>query len=220
MQKYNRRPNQVTAVQLTEEKSYSKWGGDQIAKKGDWWVNNSGEEYSIDQDSFAATYKQVEGSTYTKVGSVWATTATENGTLDTKEGKSVYLAGDYLVANNEDGSDQYPVDAAKFESMYIVSLPLQVSPALAAAVKADNIEREAKLDRITQMRREIAEELKASHAALWSAVYAEHPTLDPKCNYQLDGTNDEIGVVILQEKPYEPDASKLKAALSAALGID
>jgi hypothetical protein len=36
----------------------------------------------------------------------------------TKEGKSHYQSGDYLVYNNEDGTDAYCISAAKFESMY------------------------------------------------------------------------------------------------------
>jgi hypothetical protein len=39
--------------------------------------------------------------------------------VETKEGQSHYRAGDYLVSNNEDGSDAYAISAAKFESMYV-----------------------------------------------------------------------------------------------------
>jgi len=36
----------------------------------------------------------------------------------TKEGRSHYKAGDYLVSNNEDGTDAYYIAAVQFESMY------------------------------------------------------------------------------------------------------
>jgi hypothetical protein len=49
---------------------------------------------------------------------VWAEKATRDGSTATKEGRSYYSAGDYLVYNNEDGTDAYCIGAAKFESMY------------------------------------------------------------------------------------------------------
>jgi len=44
--------------------------------------------------------------------------ATARGSVVTNEGKSFYKAGDYLVYNNEDGTDAYCISADKFESMY------------------------------------------------------------------------------------------------------
>ena len=38
--------------------------------------------------------------------------------MTTKEGQSRYGSGDYLVFNNEGGTDGYCMSAAKFEAMY------------------------------------------------------------------------------------------------------
>jgi hypothetical protein len=53
-----------------------------------------------------------------KTTPVWAERATQPGRVATKEGQSHYSAGDYLVSNNEDGTDAYCIAAAKFEAMY------------------------------------------------------------------------------------------------------
>ena len=52
------------------------------------------------------------------VVSVWAEIAGEAGSVATKEGRSHYERGDYLVYNDESGEDAYCVSAAKFEAMY------------------------------------------------------------------------------------------------------
>lgn len=97
---------------------YHKWGADQHAKPGDWLVDNSGDIYTIDQEVFRRTYRQVSAGVYIKTTTIWAAVATEPGVVITKEGESHYDAGDYLVSNNEDGTDDYCISAAKFESMY------------------------------------------------------------------------------------------------------
>jgi len=53
-----------------------------------------------------------------KTAPVWAEQAKAPGAVKTKEGQSHYEAGDYLVFNNEDGSDGYCMSASKFEAMY------------------------------------------------------------------------------------------------------
>ena len=40
------------------------------------------------------------------------------GRVSTKEGSTGYEAGDWLVSNEEDGSDSYAVSAKKFEESY------------------------------------------------------------------------------------------------------
>ena len=92
-------------------------------KGGDWIVNNGGECYTIDVESFANTYTLVDPDTpgiYFKTGSVWAKKATEDGAIKTKEGESHYKAGDWIVFNNEDGTDGYKVTDEKFRALYIV----------------------------------------------------------------------------------------------------
>lgn len=120
--RYRKKANQyVVAVQLALETkgfSYRKWGAQQRCKQGDWLVNNNGDIYTVDREVFAATYRQVRPGHFIKITPIWAKKATESGVVKTREGASHYAAGDYLVANNEDGTDAYRIRAGKFESMY------------------------------------------------------------------------------------------------------
>ncbi|MEA2239194.1 MAG: hypothetical protein QOC81_3918 [Thermoanaerobaculia bacterium] len=123
--RYVRRPDSpVVAIRLsldTDGLVYRKWGGEQRAKKGDWLVDNDGDVYSVDADVFARTYRPVEKGpgAYIKTTPVWATKAEEAGAVKTKEGATNYQAGDYIVSNSSDDSDQYAISAAKFEALYM-----------------------------------------------------------------------------------------------------
>jgi hypothetical protein len=111
----------VTAVQLnldTDGIDYTKWGARQHCKRGDWIVDNGGDVYSVDQDSFAKTYRRLGPGVYLKKTPVWAEVADKAGSVHTKEGVSHYERGDYLVSNNEDGIDAYRITAETFEAMY------------------------------------------------------------------------------------------------------
>jgi hypothetical protein len=113
----------IVAVQLQLETagfSYLKWGGEQHCKPGDWLVENQGEYYTVDRDTFAQTYSRVGPGVYRKTQGVWAENATEAGTVKTREGSTDYQAGDYLVSNNADGSDSYAIKKSKFEALYEV----------------------------------------------------------------------------------------------------
>ena len=120
-QRYARRPDRpVAAVRLlldTDGFSYRKWGGEQRAKRGDWLVDNEGDVYSIDAETFARTYRQSATGAYIKTTPVWAERAQQAGSVATKEGVTHYQAGDYVVSNNSDGSDAYAIDAVKFERL-------------------------------------------------------------------------------------------------------
>ena len=120
--RYRKRADQyVVAVQLeldTDGFVYRKWGAEQRCKPGDWLVDNGGDIYTIDKNVFADTYEQIDPGRYRKTNSVWAELATEPGVVKTKEGESHYRAGDYLVSNNEDGTDAYCISADKFQAMY------------------------------------------------------------------------------------------------------
>ena len=120
--RYRKKDNQfIIAVQLnlkTEGLVYQKWGSEQHGKPGDWLVDNQGDVYTVDRETFESTYAQKGPGIYLKTTPVWAEQATEPGKVATKEGFSHYRAGDYLVFNNEDGTDAYCVSAKKFESMY------------------------------------------------------------------------------------------------------
>ena len=111
----------VVAVQLkldTDGFTCRKWGAEQRCKRGDWLVDSEGDIYSIDGEVFAKTYRKVRPGLYVKTTSVWAEVATSPGSVVGKEGRSHYTAGDYLVSNNENGTDAYCMGAANFESMY------------------------------------------------------------------------------------------------------
>ncbi len=113
--------SQVVAGQLalgTDGLTYQKWGGTQTCKAGDWIVNNDGDVYTVDCDTFARTYGAVSPGIYRKVAPVWARVAEQPGQIATKEGVTHYQAGAYLVYNDPDGKDGYAVDAEAFEKMY------------------------------------------------------------------------------------------------------
>jgi hypothetical protein len=120
--RYRTRPNRfVVAVRLALETSgftYRKWGGEQRCKPGDWLVDNDGEVYTVDADVFARTYRELRPGNYLKTTPIWAEVAARAGGVSTKEGVSRYEAGDYVVSNNEDGSDAYCMSADKFNSLY------------------------------------------------------------------------------------------------------
>lgn len=121
-ERYRKKGDQfVTAVQLNLELqafTYLKWGGPQQGKRGDWLVDNAGDVYTVDQEAFAKTYKHLRPGVYIKTTPIWAEPASQAGSVQTKEGKSHYAAGDYLVSNNEDGSDAYCMTSEKFNAMY------------------------------------------------------------------------------------------------------
>ncbi|MBM3524278.1 MAG: hypothetical protein FJX57_15090 [Alphaproteobacteria bacterium] len=120
--RFRRRPDQaVTAVQINlemESLRYRKWGHDQLARPGDWLVDNGGDVYTVDRDTFARTYRSVGPGAYVKSTPIWAERAASAGSVATNEGRTAYQAGDWLVSNNEDGSDAYAISAVKFEAMY------------------------------------------------------------------------------------------------------
>lgn len=127
---YRKRASQfIVAVQFdltTDGFTYEKWGSTQRCKPGDWLVNNNGDTYTVDRDTFARTYKSTGAGTYTKVTTVWAEVAHEAGEVTTKEGATRYDPGDYIVYNVPDGGDAYAVSKAEFEQMYEV---VEKSPA-------------------------------------------------------------------------------------------
>jgi hypothetical protein len=120
--RYTKRPEQaVCAVQValeTDGFTYRKWGDVQTCKAGDWLVDNEGDVYTVDRDTFERTYRRVGRGTFVKTTPVWAEVATEEGSVRTKEGATHYRAGDYLVFNEREGGDAYAVSADKFEAMY------------------------------------------------------------------------------------------------------
>src|SRR4029077_16160538 len=114
----------VVAIRLSVDTDgfvYRKWGAEQRAKPGDWLVDNGGDIYTVDADVFARTYRKVGSApgAYVKPTPVWARKAETAGAVPTKEGQTNYQAGDYIVSNTSDDSDQYAISAAKFEALYM-----------------------------------------------------------------------------------------------------
>jgi hypothetical protein len=111
----------VVAIRIaldTDGLAYRKWGAEQWAKSGDWIVDNNGDVYTVDAEVFERTYRQTGPGTYVKMTAVWAEQATDAGSVATKEGRTHYKRGDYIVSNNADGSDRYAMDAETFNSLY------------------------------------------------------------------------------------------------------
>jgi hypothetical protein len=114
----------VVAIRLsldTDGLIYRKWGGEQRAKPGDWLVDNEGDVYTVDATVFARTYRPVDNTygAYIKTTPVWAERAEKAGSVGTKEGVTHYQAGDYIVSNSSDGSDEYAMSAERFERLYM-----------------------------------------------------------------------------------------------------
>ena len=122
MRQYRRKERTfVTAVCLDLDAggfTYLKWGGTQRCKRGDWLVDNQGDVYTIDGKTFERTYQIVSPGLYEKIAPVWAEVAAEPGTIQTKEGSTAYLAGDYLVFNAPDRTDGYAMKAETFRQLY------------------------------------------------------------------------------------------------------
>lgn len=120
--KYLRKARQfVVAVRIdldTPGLEYRKWGAKQRANRGDWLVDNDGEVYTVEARSFARTYKKVRQGIYAKITPVWARIAREAGSIETKEGRSHYRPGDFIVSNQSNGGDGYCMTPAKFKAMY------------------------------------------------------------------------------------------------------
>jgi len=120
--KYVKRATEfVVAVQIDLDMggfTYQKWGATQRCKRGDWLVNNNGDVYTVDGDTFARTYRRSGPGTYIKATPVWAEVAKTDGGIHTKEGVTRYSPGDYLVYNQADGGDGYAVEPDEFDRMY------------------------------------------------------------------------------------------------------
>ena len=67
---------------------------------GDWLVNNGGDVYTVERETFERTYRMVSPGVYVKIQPVWARVADEDGKIQTKEGETHYEAGDMIVFND------------------------------------------------------------------------------------------------------------------------
>ncbi len=118
---YKARVIPVQAIQLdTIALSYTKWGGQQKSKKGDWLLSKNGDQYTCEKAVFKQTYKPLKGKPgwYFKDASVKAVVAQEDGKVETLEGLSSYKKGDYIITNP--GGDRYCIKKSDFEKLYEV----------------------------------------------------------------------------------------------------
>lgn len=97
---------------------YRKWGAEQYCKAGDWLVDEDGDIRTVDAEVFAATYRRIGRGQYLKVTPVWAERAVGAGSVETKEGRTHFGSGDYVVSNDAEGTDAYAMGAEVFESRY------------------------------------------------------------------------------------------------------
>ena len=122
MQRYKRREGtRVIAIRLdldTPGLTYQKWGKQQRANRGDWLVQSRDDVYTVAAETFGRTYRQVGPGQYEKATDVWVRRADEPGVIPTLEGATTYEAGDYLVFNDEAGTDGYAMARSKFEELY------------------------------------------------------------------------------------------------------
>lgn len=125
MQQYRKKKQtSVIAIRLdldTPGFEYQKWGGTQRCKRGDWLVNNQGDTYTVDEETFGRTYRLVNRTVqgvYEKISAVWAEKADKAGTIKTKEGSTAYEVGDYLVYNDPHRKDGYAIKGDTFHSLY------------------------------------------------------------------------------------------------------
>ncbi len=86
------------------------------------------------------------------------------------------------------------------------TMPFQVSQKIVEMVKLDN-----------ELHRQVAEQKKASHKALWDAVHAEYPELDEDANYSLRCEFAEQGIVMLDTGDCDHPAHKLASALGSMI---
>jgi len=114
--RYRKKADQfVVAVKLgldTEGFTYRQMGRRAEMQAATGCFDNNGDVYTVDAGVFSKTYRSVGPGIYVKTTPIWAEKATQPGSVATKEGRSHYNAGDYLVSNNEDGTDAYCISAA------------------------------------------------------------------------------------------------------------
>lgn len=122
LKRYKRRENTtVTAVKIdlgTDGFQYQKWGGVQIARRGDWLVDNMGDVYTIDGQVFEDTYSEVSPGRYKRNSFVWAEEAKIDGRVKSTSGFTYYYAGDMIAYNSEEKTDGWAMEKERFFKLY------------------------------------------------------------------------------------------------------
>ena len=102
----------------TDGFTYRKWGGTQRCKQGDWLVNNGGDIYTIDQETFSRTYRRGRGRPVRERESGLGGASHVGGFDHDQRRIDRHEVGDFLVFNDPDGRDGYAVTAARFHELY------------------------------------------------------------------------------------------------------
>ena len=119
-----RRSGRVRLVRVAEraETWTTDSGTPMTAEVGDMIITaeTGGDLRSVKPDSFAATYKQVEGKLYERTGEVWARPAKPGERVMTQEGEDVAGEGQWRVTDDDGNSWFVPEDV--FTANYRLAL--------------------------------------------------------------------------------------------------
>ncbi len=126
LKRYRRREmTTVTAVQIaleTDGFTYRKWGEEQVARAGDWLVNNNGNVYTVDGKEFGRSYIHVRDGVYEKTAPVWAETALSDGKVRSTSGFTSFRMGDFIVYSDETKADGWAMSAKEFTRLYCLDV--------------------------------------------------------------------------------------------------
>lgn len=107
----------VRACQVDEKSEWATPRGDVLhADKGDWWVLDGDDRWSVSGKVFDQTYENVGGNQFRKVATVTAVPLDEAFEIETLEGMASGEPGDWLVRNPS--GECWPVPADVFAKRY------------------------------------------------------------------------------------------------------
>ncbi|MFN8658487.1 MAG: PGDYG domain-containing protein [Candidatus Obscuribacterales bacterium] len=109
---------QVQAEQLQTDLTWKSSNGDTLhGEAGDWKLTSPTRVWTVKPEIFAKTYTEVAPGVFEKTLPAKAAPITGPMTVQTREGVSSGVAGDYLVIGPD--NDPYIVPKAEFEGMYL-----------------------------------------------------------------------------------------------------
>jgi hypothetical protein len=113
-----RRVGEVNARRRYRPWTWTTTSGDVMhAKAGDWDVrDDAGARWSVRNDVFRTSYRRVRGSRWAAKGVVFARQAQPGETIETLEGPSTTVVGDWVVMG--DKGEQWATPDAKFTQRY------------------------------------------------------------------------------------------------------
>lgn len=112
-----RRRGLVTAVREESGWTWTTKAGDVLsAEAGDWRVEADGRTWSVRDDAFRATYRQVEGDQWERTGEVTAREVVTGESVATLEGPVTAAPGDWVVEDAE--GRRWVVPGEQFDQGY------------------------------------------------------------------------------------------------------